>query len=165
MTLGEAAEQADALAEKGAERELAALRAEWDDEIEAAARSDDYRVRAQAYLAVAKFRFRQKMELLRRGLEDSSPAARGAALIALEGMTRQHPGEINRFRPLLHELVAHDPNATVRRLAAFTLKNGPPQPHTIQLLDGVAQNDEEDRDVRKAASQVAVLLTKKSRAK
>ena len=61
---------------------------EWDDEIEAAARNADYRVRAIAYRAIAQFRFRQKLELLRRGLEDESPAARGSALIALEGLSR-----------------------------------------------------------------------------
>ena len=51
--LAEAAAQADALAEQGAERELASLRAQWDDELEAAARSPDYRDRADAYLRAA----------------------------------------------------------------------------------------------------------------
>ena len=88
MTLSEAAEQADELAVAGDEKALATLRGEWDDEVEAAARSSDYRVRAQAYRAIAQFRFRQKLELLRRGLEDESPAARGSALIALEGLSR-----------------------------------------------------------------------------
>ena len=77
MTLAEAAAQADAFAQAGDERALAKLRSEWDDEIEAAARDADYRVRSQAYRAIAQFRFRQKRELLRRGLEDESPAARG----------------------------------------------------------------------------------------
>jgi HEAT repeat protein len=163
VTLAEAAEQADVLAASGNERELATLRLEWDDEIESAARHSDYRVRGQAYRAIAQFRFRQKLELLRRGLEDESPAARGSALIALEGLSRQHPGDVNRFRPLLHELVARDPNRTVRRLAIFALKNGSPQRDTIQLLDGIAEKDDEDRDVRKAARSVAQLLTKRSR--
>src|SRR5262249_10497865 len=91
VNLPEAAALADEYAQKGLERELAALRAQWDDEIEAAARHADYRVRGQAYRAIAQFRFRQKLELLRRGLEDESPAARGSALIALEGLSRQHP--------------------------------------------------------------------------
>ena len=83
-------------------------------------------MRAQAYRAIAQFRFRQKVELLRRGLEDESPAARGSALIALEGLSRTHPGDVNAFRPLLHELAARDPNAAVRRLAIVCLRNGTP---------------------------------------
>ena len=114
MTLAEAAAEADALAQAGDERGLAQLRSQWDEEIEAGARDADYRVRAQAYRAIAQFRFRQKLELLRRGLEDESPAARGSALIALEGLSRDHPGDVNAFRPLLHELAARDPNAAVR---------------------------------------------------
>ena len=49
-----------------------------------------------AYRALAQFRFRQKLELLRRGLEDESPAVRGSALIALEGLSRAHPGRRQR---------------------------------------------------------------------
>ena len=79
MTIAEAAAEADALAQAGDERALAQLRSQWDEEIEAGARDADYRVRAQAYRAIAQFRFRQKLELLRRGLEDESPAARGSA--------------------------------------------------------------------------------------
>jgi HEAT repeat protein len=165
VTLAEAAEQADALAAAGDERALATLRAQWDDELEAAARHADYRVRGQAYRAIAQFRFRQKLELLRRGLEDESPGARGSALIALEGLSRTHPGDVNTFRPLLHELAARDPNVAVRRLAIVCLKNGTPQRASIQLLDGIAENDEEDREVRKTARSVATLLTKKSRQK
>ncbi|TML72098.1 MAG: hypothetical protein E6G13_06205, partial [Actinobacteria bacterium] len=63
MTLLEAATKADELAQTGAERELATLRQEWDDELEAAARSPDYRERTVAYRAVGLFRFRQKVEL------------------------------------------------------------------------------------------------------
>jgi len=80
MTLAEAAAEADALAQAGDEKALASLRSQWDEEIEAGARNADYRVRAQAYRAISQFRFRQKVELLRRGLEDESPAARGSAL-------------------------------------------------------------------------------------
>ena len=44
----------------GNERDSAALRGQWDDEIEAAARNAaDYRVRGQAYRAIAQFRFRR----------------------------------------------------------------------------------------------------------
>ena len=165
MTLAEAAAEADALAQAGDERALATLRSQWDDEIEAAARDADYRARSLAYRSIAQFRFRQKLELLRRGLEDESPAARGSALIALESLSRNHPGDVNAFRPLLHELAARDPNVAVRRLAIVSLRNGTPQPATLQILDGIADSDEEDAEVRKTARSVSTLLLKKSRAK
>ena len=68
MTLQEAAARADALAAQGAERELADLRAQWADEVEAAVRGDDFRRRAVAFRAIGQFRWRAKEELLRRGL-------------------------------------------------------------------------------------------------
>jgi HEAT repeat protein len=165
MNLAEASAQADALAQAGDERELAVLRAQWDEEIEADARNPDYRVRAQAYRAIAQFRFRQKLELLRRGLEDESPAARGSALIALEGLSRTHPGDVNAFRPLLHELAARDPNAAVQRLAVICLKNGTSQRDTIQLLEGIAESEEADPELRKTARVVQAALKKKAIAK
>ncbi len=165
MNLSEAAALADGYGQRGLERELATLRAEWGDEIEAAARDADYRVRGQAYRAIAQFRFRQKIDLLRRGLEDESPAARGSSLISLEGLSRKHPGDVNSFRPLLHNLASKDGNVAVRRLAILCLKNGSATRETIQLLDGMAGDDEEDREVRSSARSVALFLTRKSRDK
>ena len=165
MTLAEAAASADELAQRGAERDLAEIRTQWADELEAAARSADYQERAVAYRAIGQFRFRQKLELLRRGLEDESPAARGSALIALESLSRTHPGDVNAFRPLLHDLAARDPNVAVRRLAVVCLRNGTPQRDTIQILDGIADDDDEDAELRKAARTVSAQLLKKSRAK
>jgi len=162
LSLAEAATEADALAQAGDERGLARLRTEWGDELEAAARHADYRVRAQAYRALAQFRFRQKRELLRRGLEDESPAARGSALIALESLSRSHPGDVNAFRAFLHELAARDPNVAVRRLAVICLKNGSPQRDTIQLLEGIAESDEADAELRKTARVVGSALRKKA---
>ena len=46
VTLAEAAARADELAQAGDERALAELRTQWADEVEAAARDGDYRVRA-----------------------------------------------------------------------------------------------------------------------
>jgi hypothetical protein len=164
--LAEAAARADELARTpGNERELAALRVEWDDELEAAARNADYRVRGVAYRAIAQFRFRQKLELIRRGLEDESAAARGSALIALTSLSADHPGDVNRYRPLLNELAARDPNNAVRRLAILCLRNGTPDRGTIQLLEGIAGDDEIDRDVRESARAVAAMLVKKSRSR
>jgi hypothetical protein len=164
VTLAEAAAQADGLAQAGSERELAQLRAQWDDELEAAARNADYRERAVAFRAIGQFRFRQKLELLRRGLDDESPACRGSALISLELLSRDHPGDVNADRPLLHSLVSdRDENTAVRRLAAVCLRNGSPQRETIVILDGLAADDEEDRELRAAAKRVAELLRKKGR--
>ncbi len=165
MTLAEAAARADELATQGQESELATLRTQWGDEIEAAARDADYRRRALAYRALAQFRFRQKLELLRRGLDDESPAVRGAALIALESLSRDHPGDVNQYRPLLRELASRDPNLAVRRLAVLCFRNGTPGQDTIRLLDGIAADEEDDAEVRKTARSVALLLTKRSRAK
>ena len=165
MELAEAAALADDYAGRGLVRELADLRSEWDDELEAAARNPDYRVRAVAYRALAQFRFRQKLLLLRRGFEDESPAVRGSALIALEGLSRTHPGDVNQFRPLLHELAVRDDNVAVRRLAIVCFKNGTPTRETVQLLDGIAGNDEIDAEVRKTARSVSLLLVKKQNTK
>ena len=161
-TLAEAAAEAEALAEQQAERELAQLRAGWADEIEAAARSSDYRERAVAYRAVGQFRFRQKLELLRRGLEDQSPACRGSALVSLERLSRDGPGPVNAVRPLLHRMVSGDDNAVVRRLAALCLRNGSPQRDTVVLLEGVAAEEGVDRELAAAAGRVAAGLRKKA---
>jgi HEAT repeat protein len=164
VTLAEAAAQADGLAQAGSERELAQLRSQWDDELEAAARSPDYRERAVAFRAIGQFRFRQKLELLRRGLDDDSPACRGSALISLELLSRDHPGDVNADRSLLHTIVSdREENGAVRRLAVMCLKNGSPQRETIVILDGLAGDDEEDRELRAAAKRVAELLRKKGR--
>ena len=101
--------------------------------------------------------------LLRRGLEDESAAARGSALIALTTLSSDHPGDVNPYRPLLNELAMRDPNSAVRRLAIACLRNGTPDRGTIQLLEGIAQDDEAGRDVREAARAVAAALLKKSR--
>ena len=162
MTLAEAAAVADELAKQGKERELADLRREWSDELEEAARSGDYRERAVAYRAIGQLRFRQKTELLRRGLEDESPGCRGSALVSLESLSREHPGVVNAVRALLHELAAHDPNQAVRRLAVVCLRNGSPQRDTILLLNGLADDDEQEPELRAAAKRVAAILKKRA---
>jgi HEAT repeat protein len=164
LTLAEAAATADGLAQQGSERELAQLRTKWGDDLEAAARSSDYRERAVAYRAIGQFRFRQKIELLRRGLEDESPACRGSALLSLELLSRDHPGTVNANRPLLHTIVSNgEENGAVRRLAVACLKNGSPQRDTIVILEGVAAADEEERELRAAAKRVAEQLKRRGR--
>jgi HEAT repeat protein len=162
VTLADAAAQASDLASRGEEQELAALRSQWDGELEAAARSADFRERAVAFRAIAQFRYRQKVELLRRGLEDESPACRGSALLSLIELSRDHPGVVNGVRPLLHELVAHDGNDAVRRLAVLALQNGSPQPQTIQILSALADDDEAGKDLREASAKVAQALRRKA---
>jgi HEAT repeats len=118
-----------------------------------------------AYRAVGQFRYRQKTELLRRGLEDESPACRGSALISLELLSREHPGLVNDVRPLLHELASHDDNQAVRRLAVVCLDHGSPQRETILLLSSIADDDEQDRELRAAAGKIGERLRKKGAAR
>jgi HEAT repeats len=163
LSLAGAAARADELANRGAERELADLRREWAEELEVAVRSGDYRERAAAYRGIGQFRFRQKEELLRRGLEDESPACRGSALLSLELLSRDHPRTVNSVRPLLHTLANSDDNQAVRRLAIIALRNGSPQRDTIVLLQGIADEEGLERDVRQTAAKVAAGLEKRAR--
>ena len=166
MNLAEAAAQADELAENGSAQELATLRSEWDDELEAAARSADFRERAVAFRAVGMFRWRAKEELLRRGLDDGSPAARGSALLSLELLSRDHPSTVNSVRSLLHKMLAdEDENSAVRRLAVLVLKNGSAQRDTVVLLEGLAADERADSELRKAAGTVAQGLKRKGQDK
>jgi HEAT repeat protein len=165
VTLAEAAVEADAFAQDGNERELSQLRNEWGEEVESSARSADFRQRAVAYRAIGQFRFRTKTELLRRGLDDESPAVRGSALLAIELLSRDHPKVVNDVRPLLHALVANDGNEAVRRLGVVALKNGSSRPDTIQILASLGDDDEQPRELREAAAKVAQLLKRKATAK
>jgi len=165
MTLADAAAEADQLAEDRKERELSQLRSQWDEELESAARAADFRERAVAYRAIGQFRFRTKIQLLRRGLEDDSPAVRGSSLLALEKLSRDHPGDVNGMRALLHEIATNDPNLAVRRLGIVVLKNGSPQRETILVLNGLADDDELDGELRKTARAVAVALQKRANTK
>ena len=66
-----------------------------------------------------------------------------SALVALESLSRDHPGVVNQVRPKLHSLASADGNEAVRRLAIVCLKNASPQPDTIRLLRGLADDDEQ----------------------
>lgn len=162
MSLMEAAAKADELAQSGAERELATLRQQWDEELESAARSGDYRERAVAYRAIGQFRFRQKLELLRRGLDDDSPVVRGSALVSVQQLSKDSPGLVNSMRPVLHTIASTDGKEAVRRLAIVCLRNGSPQRETIVLLNGLAEDDEQEAGLRKAAQAVAAELKKRA---
>jgi hypothetical protein len=161
VTLAEAAVQADELAQAGSERELAELRNRWGEELEAAVRSADFRERAVAFRAIGQFRWRAKEELLRRGLDDESPACRGSALLSLELLSRDHPSTVNGVRSLLHDLATADGNNAVRRLAVLCLKNGSPQRDTIVLLEGLAQSEDAEPELQRAAAGVAQQLKRK----
>jgi HEAT repeat protein len=165
VTLAEAAAEASALAEAGDERKLADLRKQWEDELEGAARSGDFRERAIAYRAIGQFRWRQKNELLQRGLEDDSPACRGSALVSIELLSRDHPGLVNQLRPLLHRLLNSDGNEAVRRLAAVCLAHGSPNRETIVLLEHLGEDDELSRELQSVAKRVAQTLRRKSAAR
>jgi HEAT repeat protein len=161
LTLAEAVARAG---EAKDERALADIRREVADELESAARSGDYRERAVAYRAIGQLRFNQKTELLRRGLDDESPACRGSALLSLELLSRDHPGLVNSNRALLHTLANDDPNQAVRRLAILCLKNGSPLADTITLLAHLGQ-ESDDAGLRGAANTVHQALRKKSTAR
>ena len=161
MTLADAAARAAAAPD---ERALADLRRAVADELEAAVRSEDFRERALGYRAIGQLRFAQKTELLRRGLEDVSPACRGSALLSLELLSREHPGLVNGVRPLLHELANADPNGAVRRLAVLALKNGSPARDTLVLLEHLAEGEEE-KELRGAAANVHRALKRRATAR
>ena len=146
------------------ERALADLRREVADEIEAAVRSADYRHRALAFRTIGQLRFSQKTELLRRGLEDESPACRGSALLSLELLSRQAPGLVNAVRPRLHTLATEDGNGAVRRLAVLALKNGTPAAATLTLLAHLAEEAEE-KELRAAAASAHRALRRKAAAR
>jgi HEAT repeat protein len=146
------------------ERALADIRREVDEDLEAAARSPDYRERAVAYRAIGQLRFNQKRELLRRGLEDESPACRGSALLSLELLSRDHPGLVNSARPRLHTLANEDPNEAVRRLAVLSLKNGSPAQDTLTLLAHLAEEADE-KDLRATATSVYRTLKRRAAAR
>src|SRR3954454_13258721 len=165
MALAASAADADELAQAGAERELAVLRQQWDDEVEAAARGGDYRECEIAYRAIGQVRFRQKLELLRRGLEDDSPAVRGSALVSVQQLSKGSPGIVNSMRPLLHTMASTDANQAVRRLAIVCLRNGSPQRETIVLLNRLAGDRDEHAALRSSARAVAAELKKRAGAR
>ena len=80
----------------------------------------------------------------------------------MELLSREHPGVINGARALLHELAAHDPNQAVRRLAVVCLRNGSPQRDTMLLLNGLADDDEQEPELRAAAKRIAAILKKRA---
>jgi hypothetical protein len=85
--------------------------------------------------------------------------------VSLELLSREHPAPVNQSRRVLTDLATSDGNEAVRRLAIMCLKNGSAQRETILILEGLADDDEQSRELRDAAKKVAALLTKKSRAK
>ena len=82
--------------------------------------------------------------------------------MSLELLSRDHPGAVNADRPLLHTIVSDaDENAAVRRLAIMCLKNGSSQRDTIVILEGLAANEDADRELRAVSKRVAELLKQK----
>jgi len=66
------------------------------------------------------------------------------------------------MRPLLHTIASNDGNQAVRRLAILCLRNGSPQRETIVLLGGLAEDDEQEPELRKTARMVAADLRKRA---
>ncbi len=97
-----------------------------------------------------------------RGTSASAPSLIAPSRSSSSGR-REHPGVVNGVRPLLNEIAVRDGNEAVRRLAIVSLKNGSPDRGTIQLLEGLGADDEQDKELRDTASKVAQALKKKSR--
>ena len=69
-----------------------------------------------------------------------------------------------RYSPTRQQLDAVGPdNAAVRRLAIFCLRNGSPQRDTVVLLQGIAEEDGTDRELRQTAAKVAATLDKRAK--
>jgi hypothetical protein len=64
---------------------------------------------------------------------------------------------------VLHRLASADDNQAVRRLAIVCLRNGSSHRDTIALLEGLADDDRQDRELRDTAAKVAAALKKKGR--
>ena len=75
---------------------------------------------------------------------------------------KDSPGPVNSVRARLHTIADSDPNLAVRRLAVVCLRNGSPQRDTIVLLEGLAEDDEQEQELRAAARRVAAGLKKKA---
>jgi hypothetical protein len=69
------------------------------------------------------------------------------------------------MRAVLHTLATADSNQAVRRLAIVCLRNGSPQRETIVLLNSLAEDDEQEVELRKTARAVAADLRKRAGAK
>ena len=140
------------------------LRAQWDEEVEAAARSADYRERVVA---------------LPRDRPVPLPAEDRAAAARARG---REPGLPRLGAPLARAALARpsrrreracgrcctssstsDGNEAVRRLAIMALRNGSPQRgHDRDPRPRSASDDEQGRELREAAAKVAQVLRRKA---
>ena len=59
-------------------------------------------------------------------------------------------------------IVTTDANQAVRRLAVMCLRHGSPQRETIVLLNGLAEDDEQEQELRNAARTTAAELKKRA---
>jgi hypothetical protein len=59
-------------------------------------------------------------------------------------------------------MASSDGNQAVRRLAVLCLRNGSPQRETIVLLAGIADDDDQEQELRNAARTVANELRKRA---
>src|SRR5262249_61884786 len=104
-------------------------------------------------------------DVLRAGIDGGIPAVRGSAPVAVQQRSTDSPGPVNSMRPLPRTLALNDPNQAVRRLAIVCLRNGSPQRETIVLLNGLAENDDQEPALRQAARAVASDLRKRAGSK
>ena len=121
--------------------------------LEAAAKADE----------LAQSGDERELATLRQEWQDElESAARGSALLSVQLLSKDSPGVINSIRPLLHTMVSSDGNQAVRRLAIHCLRNGSPQRETILILNGLAEDDEQEPELQKAARTAAAELKKRA---
>ena len=77
-----------------------------------------------AYRAIAQFRFRPEARAAAPRARGREPCRPRLGADRARGALARAPGDVNAYRPLLHELAARDPNVAVRRLAIVCFKNG-----------------------------------------
>ncbi len=164
--LASAAAEAAALAEQGEERELAGLRTAWQDELEASHPfvglpragcrvPGDRAVPLPAEDGAAPARA--------RGREPRVP--RLSADLARAPLARPSRARQRRAPAPARALLATTTTRPCAGSRSICLDHGSPQRETILLLSSIADDDEQDRELRAAASKIGERLRKKGATK
>ena len=114
--------------------------------------------------AIGQFRFRQKTELLRRGLEDESPCLPRLRADLARASRATIPGwsTSSTDAPRAVDSRRQPGRQATRRHVS---ENGSPQRETILILSSIADDDEQDRELRNAAGKIGEVLRKKGAAR
>jgi len=77
--------------------------------------------------SLAQFHYRQKLELFAARPRGREPGGARLGTDRSGGFLANHPGDVNAYRALLHELAARDTNVAVRRLASSASRTAAPR--------------------------------------